>query len=218
MSKTMNTEQFKESKAPAVSWGEASDMLAMLAQIVNVVPDKTWVPSLAKTVGALDSEAPGCERMKAYLAKHTKDSIDDLVQDLAVDWTLAFRGMNPAHGPRPPYAGAWLADDGTGVELMLAINSLYVEEGLGVSGDHLNRLDYIGVELEFMAHLVKRFAEEGTDELAKRIVDFEDRFILSWFFRFQKQVEERCAIEFWKGYLELLAAALEDIREGLSAK
>ncbi|MEG0682758.1 MAG: molecular chaperone TorD family protein, partial [Raoultibacter sp.] len=177
MSKTMNTEQFKESKAPAVSWGEASDMLAMLAQIVNVVPDKTWVPSLVQAVSALDSEAPGCERMKAYLAKHAKDSIDDLVQDLAVDWTLAFRGMNPAHGPRPPYAGAWLADDGTGVELMLAINSLYVEEGLGVSGNHLNRLDYIGVELEFMAHLVKRFAEEGTDELAKRIVDFEDRFI-----------------------------------------
>lgn len=218
MSDIMSDAPTGENNTQTVSWNEASDMLAMLAQIVNVAPDKTWVPSLAKTVSALDEAAPGCARMKAYLAEHAEDPLDDLIQGLAVDWTLAFRGMNPAHGPRPPYAGAWLANDGTGVELMLAINSLYVEEGLGISGNHLNRLDYIGVELEFLAHLVGRFAKEGTDELAERIVDFENRFILSWLPRFQEQVEDRCAIEFWKGYLELVVAVLEDIREELAAR
>lgn len=200
-----------------LAWNEVSDTIAMLAQMVNVVPDKTWVPSLVEAVNALDDAAPGCARMKAYLAEHAHDSLDELVQSLAVDWTLAFRGMNPANGPRPPYAGAWIADDGTGVELMLAINSRYVEEGLGSSGSHLNRYDYLGVELEFVAHLVGKLAEDESDELAARIVEFEDKFILSWFSKFQEQVEERCKIEFWKGYLELVAAVLADLREALAA-
>lgn len=217
MNETPGKDPFSRSDEQAASWSEVADMLAMLAQIVNVAPDRTWVPSLIDTVNVLSNDAPGCARMKAFLADRAGDSLDSLVQSLAVDWTLAFRGMNPARGPRPPYAGAWLADDGTGVELMLAINSLYVEEGLGISGNHLNRLDYIGVELEFMACLVERFAEEKSDEYAKRIVDFENRFVLSWFHQFQEQVEERCATEFWKGYLELVVAVLEDVREGLSA-
>lgn len=218
MSESMSKEPLENDDDQAVSWSEISSTLSMLAQIVNVVPDETWVPSLVETIAALGDEAPGCTRMKAYLTEHSGDSLDDLVRDLAVNWTLVFRGMNPAHGPRPPYAGAWLSDDGTGVKLMLSVNSLYVEEGLGVSGSHLNRLDYIGVELEFMAHLVGRFAKEGTDELASRIVDFEDRFILSWLPRFRAQVEERCNIEFWKGYLELVVAVLEDVRKALSVK
>ncbi len=199
-----------------IGWGEVSETLAMLAQIINQVPDSSWVPSLVETVGLLDEDAPGCARMKKYLDEHAGDSLEELVEDLAVDWTLAFRGMNPAHGPRPPYAGAWLSNDGTGVELMLAINSHYVEEGLGASGNHFNRYDYLGVELEFMAYLIKRYADEGTEELACRIVDFENRFILSWLSRFQEQVEDRCRIEFWKGYLELVDAVLNDIRSALS--
>lgn len=199
-----------------VSWTAASDMLAMLAQIVNVVPDNAWVPSLVQTVEALDADAPGCARMKNYLADHEDDSLDDLVKDLAVDWTLAFRGTNPAFGPRPPYAGAWLASDGTGVDVMFAINSCYVEEGLGSSGNRLNRFDYLGVELEFLAYLMGRLDEEFTDERASRIVTFMDRYVLSWLPKFREQVEERCHIEFWKGYLELLEAVLLDIRTSLA--
>lgn len=213
--KAENANQAPCDDVRGVSWGHIADTFAMLAEIVNSVPDATWVPSLVNVVNALDADAPGCGRMKGYLAEHSRDNLDDLVRDLAVDWTLAFRGMNPANGPRPPYAGAWLSDDGTGVELMMSINSCYVAEGLGSSGNHLNRFDYIGVELEFMAHLLHRFEEEGSDDLAARIVDFEDRYILSWFSQFQDQVEKRCRIEFWKGYLELLSAVLHDTREGL---
>lgn len=193
-----------------------SQTLGMLAQMVNTVPDSDWVPSLATAVRALDPEAPGCARMQAFLDEHASDSTDELVRHLAVDWTLAFRGMNPAHGPRPPYAGAWLSDDGTGVDLMLAINTCYVEEGLGATGSHLNRFDYLGVELEFLAYLVEKAGSEQSDGTEiSRAADFKRRYIDSWFSQYCEQVEQRCKTEFWKGYLELVAAVLADLFEEL---
>lgn len=194
-----------------------ADTLSMLAEMVNVVPDATWVPSLCETVGRLDPSAPGCSRMRGFLDEHEDCSLDELVRLLAVDWTLAFRGVNPASGPRPPYAGAWLSDDGTGVDLMLAVNTVYVEEGLGSGGGHLNRFDYLGVEIEFLAYLAEKLDDPQCESelVAAKIVDFEERFILSWLARYRSQVEEKCQTEFWKGFLELLEAVLRDLADEL---
>lgn len=196
-------------------YGSLADTLQMLSGIINNVPDAAWVPSLAETVGSLDAQAPGCGRMQAFLEQHSNDSLEDLVQCLAVDWTLAFRGMNPGRGPKPPYAGAWMADDGTGVELMLAINSCYAAEGLGSSGSHLNRYDYLGVQLEFLAHLFRKAAaaesEEAQEAALESAASFRNRYILPWLPSYREQVEERCHTDFWKGYLELVEAVLDDI-------
>lgn len=200
----------------AISWAEMSETLAMLAQVVSVVPDETWVPSLVQVASGLDESAPGCARMKAYLEQHKQDSLDELVRNLAVDWTLAFRGVNPAHGPRPPYAGAWIASDGTGIDVMLAINSCYVQEGLGSSGNRLNRYDYLGVELEFIAYLAKGLEDQEDEGRRTRAAKFIDAYVLSWLPRFREQVEECCDTEFWKGFLELICAVLSDVREALA--
>ena len=215
----MEQERFEASPsegASSVAWGSLADTLDMLAQMMNTVPDERWTPSLIDAVGTLDEAAPGCARMKRYLAEHAADPLEDVVRDLAVDWTLAFRGTNPALGPKPPYAGAWLADDGTGVQMMLTINSCYVEAGLKSSGNHLNRYDYLGVELEFLAHLMRGIDGDGSDDAAGRIVDFEDRYILSWLPRYCEHVEQCCKTEFGKGYLELVLAVLSDIRDSLA--
>lgn len=196
-------------------YGSLADTLQTLSRIISNVPDADWVPSLVETVQSLDASAPGCARMKGFLVQHGDDSLDSLVQCLAVDWTLAFRGMSPGRGPKPPYAGAWMSDDGTGVELMLAINSCYVAEGLGSSGNHLNRYDYLGVQLEFLAHLFRKAAaaeDAGAQEAALESAgSFRDRFILPWLASYRQQVEERCRTDFWKGYLELVEAVLDDI-------
>lgn len=199
----------------AVSAEAAVQTLRMLSQVMGSVPDGTWVPSLVEAVRALGDDAPGCGRMRRYVDDHADD--EDFVRELAVDWTLAFRGVNPAHGPRPPYAGAWLGDDGTGVAVMLAVNSCYVEEGLGTSGSRPNRLDYLGVELEFMAHLLSKAAAggEGAPEAEAALASFIDRYVLSWLPRYRAQVEERCRTEFWKGFLELAESAVREVGAAL---
>lgn len=208
--------EVRRSDEDAVSVEAAAETLRMLSGVMGSVPDGEWTPSLVKAVEVLGDDAPGCARMRRYLGEHAGE--DDFVQALAVDWTLAFRGVSPAHGPRPPYAGAWLGDDGTGVGVMLAVNSCYVAEGLGTSGSKPNRLDYLGVELEFMAHLLSKAAAggEGAREAEASLSSFIDRYVLSWLPRYRAQVEERCKTEFWKGFLELTESAVREVRAALS--
>lgn len=199
-----------------VPWTDVAATLNMLARMVGNVPDAAWTPSLVQAVSALDDGAPGCTRMKTFLAEAGQDDLDALVQQLAVDWTLAFRGMSPDHGPRPPYAGAWLGNDGVGVQAMCSINGWYLEDGFAPVGGRSNRGDYLGVELDYVAAMLERYQENPTDERAARIVEFLDRYVLSWLGDYRGQVEERCKTSFWKGYLELVHGVLDDVRGGLA--
>ena len=207
--------------ADTLAFRELADTLRMLGRMLNVVPDPSWTPSLVAAIDSMDNDAPGVARMQTYVAEHRSDEPDKLVEAIAVDWTLAFRGMNPARGPRPPYAGAWMSSDGTGIDLMLAINTHYVNAGLASSGNHLNRHDYLGVQLEFLAHLFDQMDtaldDETRREAAHSALRFTEKFILPWLPRYRAQVEERCSTELWKGFLELTNATLSDLRDQLNA-
>ena len=198
-----------------VSWAEAAATLNMLARMIGNVPDAGWTPSLVEAVDALDDEAPGCSRMKAFLREQEGGGLDALVELLAVDWTLAFRGMSPKDGPRPPYAGAWISHDGVGVQAMCAINGWYLKDGFVPVGGRSNRGDYLGVELDYVAAMIAKYQDEPSEEYGRRIVQFLDEYVLSWLGDYRGQVEERCRTPFWKGYLELAHCVIEDVRNGL---
>lgn len=207
-----------------------SDALMSLSRALGCPPDTKQVQSFSDMVDTLGMDAPGCARMVAYFEQCEGRPMDETVQELGIDWTLAFRGVNPAEGPRPPYAGAWLAEDGVGVEVMMEVNSHYVARGLGHGSERLNRLDYLAAEVEFVARLIAECAQVGAaneagaagaaeqrQALAVEIVEFEDEYLLSWLPRYRAAVEETCKTEFWKGYLELLEAFLRDIRDECAA-
>lgn len=205
----------KTNDGASLSFGDASALVAALARIIGEAPTGQQVLAFAAVVGELGDEVPGCKRMKGHFAAVQDCPEEQVVQDLAVDWTLAFRGVNPGTGPCPPYAGAWLAADAVGVDVMMAINSRYVEKGLGVGGGKLNRMDYLGVELEFVAYLLEQCAAVVASEqrcaMAAEAATFVDEYILSWLPRYRADVEAKCKTEFWKGYLELLEVALQDV-------
>lgn len=201
----------------AISLETVSATLLSLSHIIESAPSEQQIAAFANSVGALGPETPGCRRMSDYFAQCADRPASQTAQELGVDWTLAFRGVNPAKGPKPPYAGAWIAADNVGVDVMLAINSRYVDKGLCCGSGRLNRMDYLGVEVEFIAHLLQECAaassEEEREGLASEVAEFEDQFILSWLPRYRESVEATCKTEFWKGYLELLEAALVDVRD-----
>ena len=205
----------KVNEDASLSFEEASALVAALARIIGEAPTGQQVLAFAASVGDMGDEVPGCKRMKDHFAAAQDCPEEQMVQDLAVDWTLAFRGVNPGAGPRPPYAGAWLAADAVGVDVMMAINTRYVEKGLGAGGGKLNRMDYLGVELEFVAYLLEQCATADAPEqrgaLAAEAAAFIDEYVLSWLPRYRADVEAKCQTEFWKGYLELLEAVLQDV-------
>lgn len=205
-----------------VSFKGVSDTLRALARVIGCPPDERQIRAFADTVHTFGTDAPGCTRMMVYFHGQESRPIAELTQELGVDWTLAFRGVNPAEGPRPPYAGAWLAEDGVGVEIMMQVNARYVERGLGHGAGRLNRLDYLGAEIEFVAYLLDEYCRAETDEqrrgVAADIVSFEDEFVLSWLPRYRAAVEDTCKTDFWKGYLELLEAFLADLRSQCAEK
>lgn len=200
-----------------VSLEAVSSTLLALARIIGNAPDEQQIQAFAATIDTMGAHAPGCRRMGEYFAQHENQPMEQTAQELGVDWTLAFRGVNPGNGPLPPYAGAWLAQDGVGVNVMMQINSRYVEKGLGCGGGKLNRMDYLGVEVEFVSHLLRECAGAASAQqraaIADEVAQFEDEFILSWLPRYRASVEAACKTEFWKGYLELLEAVLTDVRD-----
>lgn len=216
MAQTISPSSAPSPESP-VSFEAVSDTLLSLARIIGNAPDEQQIRAFANTVSALGDDVPGCQRMGQYFALRENQPMEQTAQELGVDWTLAFRGVNPGKGPLPPYAGAWLAADGVGVDVMMQINSRYIEKGLGCGGGKLNRMDYLGVEVEFVSHLLKECANANSETqraaIAAAAAQFEDEFILPWLPRYRASVETTCSTEFWKGYLELLETVLIDVRD-----
>lgn len=210
----------------AEMWGDVAETFAFLSHLANNVPTESSVPELMDAVRAAargasctDGEADvevaqpeGMTMMAAYACEHEGDRLEDLVRELAVDWTLVFRGMSPQNGPTPPYAGVWLGNDGVGVKEMFEVNRQYTAVGLGAGSMAHNRFDYLGIELEFVSHMARRVAE-GDAEARSRIANFIDAYLLSWIDRFVAQVDEKAKTDFWKGYLRLVSSSLKETRE-----
>lgn len=216
----MTQNSFDEQLSPSEGAADLmaiSDTLMSLSRIIGNAPDEPQIQAFADSIDALGDEALGCSRMQSYFAQHADEPMSSIAQELGVDWTLAFRGVNPGKGPKPPYAGAWLAEDGVGVEIMMEINSHYVKKGLGASGERFNRMDYLAVELEFVSYLLKEASDAPSDEeravLAHDAAQFTSEYILTWLPRYRESVESTCKTEFWKGYLELLEAVFSDVRD-----
>lgn len=200
-------------------WEGVSATFAFLAQVANNAPDEASVRELLEAVRAADENegAYGYRTMKRYAHACVGRELAEVTRELGVDWTAIFRGMNRKSSLKPPYAGVWLSSDGVGVEEMCAVNACYTEAGLGAGATVANRHDYFGIELEFVGRLAQRIAD-GDAAAADQLALFLDRHLLSWFGSFANDVETKDAISFWKGYLDLIEASLQDVRALLSER
>jgi TorA maturation chaperone TorD len=190
-----------------------------LASVFNYRPDidfvKTlrgsstyFVNDLAKRVDLPGEVTLGMREM-ADFAKAAEGKPDAQVeQELAVEWTRLFRGLSPQFSPIPPYEGAYIVSGISDNEILLSVTQFYRESGFAVGEEYQDRLDFIGMEINFLGHMAEVEAqawESGNFEQAQfyqdKSLEFLDEHLGLWAEKFLSIAIERANTGFYKGFL-----------------
>lgn len=157
-----------------------------------------------------------------YWQERLDTPLEDVVQELATDWTRLFRGVSPGYGPLPPYGGVYCENDGIGTKTILKVNQEYLEQGLGISEEQNDRADYLGYELDFIKHLAERAAtaqEQGRTEEEETyrnlICRFINEHVSTWVGDFCSQAASYVRTDYFKGFLMLLDDTVAEVADSL---
>jgi putative dimethyl sulfoxide reductase chaperone len=178
--------------------------------------------SLTKEGSITGDMARGAGMMRDYVDKTRDDQAAQLSERLGVDRTRLYRGVAPGYGPPPPYESVW-SGSGQGTAVLLAVAAVYREAGLARSPEATERIDYIGVELDFMRELALREAaawDSGALDTAQQSLKAQHGFInehLRWVPIFVEKALEQAETDFYKGHLLLLRQYLTEDQERLQA-
>ncbi len=162
----METEHTRSMKIAGIR----ATMYAFLAAMFNRRPDRSLVNRLhalgVTTITGLTQVGDLSEEAVAGLSEiaHFVESIDGwpdekVVEMLAIDWTRLFRGVAPDYGPEPPYETVYVDSGGDDSAILQAVVETYRKYGVAPERKDIDRPDYIGVELDFLALLAEREQE-----------------------------------------------------------
>jgi TorA maturation chaperone TorD len=114
----------------------------------------SYVASLAAGGGAHPMIITGLEEMRGWLAAQAHLPLEQVRQELAVQETWLFKGIAPGYGPPPPYEAVYRRS-GAGVDAatLLSLRSFYREAEADLPPNSRERLDHLGLELDFMRFL-----------------------------------------------------------------
>jgi TorA maturation chaperone TorD len=203
----------KNSGNGEITAAETADLFTFLASVLNKSPDETVVKNLRAYFA--DNGDGSLGGMEEFLKERVGVNDADIATELAVEWTHLFRGLSPHFGPPPPYTGVYISKNATGIETILAVKQAYKSENLIPDMEiKQDRADYLGFELEFMAHLARRMAaaEESSDsekarEYGKKMDEFAKSFVTPWINEFAEKAMEYAKTSFFQGYLKLVSEA-----------
>jgi len=141
-------------------------------------------------------------------------SPDGLEEDLAVEWTKIFRGVQKGYSPPPPYESVYLGGGILQGEPMRTVSNLYATHGLQTRTPTGELPDYIAMEFKFMSVLAAEEAEAWTSrkEDALSCLLEQKRFLrehlLRWVPKFCDEARKHIETEFYKGVIDLFQALL----------
>ena len=203
---------------------------AALAAFLNIhfttLPDEKFVahlrgPEFGQALEALaaadgDAElARGAALMRGFLAEYAGARASDFAEALGVDRTRLYRGVAPGYGPPPPQEAVWDKRVPDPVEVLKALAAAYVEAGVGMAEQARERLDYIGVELDFLQLLAVREMEAwqaGKENEARRALEQQLRFVREhvgwWWPKFAAEAQEKAQTDFYRGHLTMVQGFL----------
>ena len=96
----------------------------------------------------------GLEEMRGWLAAQAHQPLEQLRAELAVQETWLFKGIAPGYGPPPPYETVYRQPGaGADAETQLSLRSFYHEAAAELPPNARERLDHLGMELDFMRFL-----------------------------------------------------------------
>jgi TorA maturation chaperone TorD len=170
----------------------------------------SMLEALADDESIAEEVAAGASLMRAFLAQTTSEAPDRLAEKLGVDRTRLYRGITPQYGPPPPYEMVWSRTK-PDVSLLTGLAEVYRKNGLAIAPDAKERLDYIGVEMDYMGELsIKESTawESGDFDTAVDLLqaqqDFLSQHLGSWTPAFFDKALEYAETDFYKGHLRML--------------
>ena len=178
----------------------------------------SYLATLATGESSHPSIIAGLEEMRGWLAAHSHQSPEQLLTLLAVQQTGLFKGIAPGYGPPPPYETVYRRPGAGGdSETMLNLRSYYREVAAEPSPNIRERLDHLGMELDFMRYLseeeswlwrVNETAEAGRYRRIQR--QFLAEHLSPWVPEYcQKILAEPCE-PFFHGVVKVLSGFLAE--------
>jgi TorA maturation chaperone TorD len=182
----------------------------------------SMLKSLANDESVAGEIAAGAIQMGAFLKQTQSEAADRLAEKLGVDRTRLYRGVTPQYGPPPPYEMVW-SKTKPDVSLLTELAEIYRNKGLAIAPDAKERLDYIGVEMDYMGELSRKEAsawEAGDFDTASELLQAEHAFLSqhlgSWTPAFFEKAMGYAETDFYKGHLRMLGGFFANERQELA--
>ncbi len=122
-------------------------------------PDKSFMNGMVTTFSS-DESAPWSKEFGAFAARIAEVGEDAALQELSVDRTRLFKGLTP-DGPTPPYQSMFRKEKRS--DSLAQISGLYHKAGFDSASIAQDAPDQLGIELMFMAYLLRRCSVDGGD-------------------------------------------------------
>jgi putative dimethyl sulfoxide reductase chaperone len=167
----------------------------------------------------LEDFRDGMRALESYKATAERGDLDEVQRQLAVDRTRLCRGTAKGGAIAPPYEAPYLMPHKE-TDQLVAIVQLYRKAGLKITADQRERMDYIGVELAFMAELCgqERAALAAADTPAYDAVlalerEFLQDHLLKWAVDYCGAMIAQAQTDFFRGFGYLMRAFLHEEQE-----
>jgi TorA maturation chaperone TorD len=142
---------------------------------------------------------------------------EEMQKAIAIDRTWLCRGIDQGRkAPPPPYEALYLSPRKE-TDHLLKVVTFYKKAGLRVSRDARERMDYLGLELAFMAELCVResgFVKRGNKGGRAKVLALEKEFLaehlLLWVPEYCRLAIAAAKTDFFKGIAHLLRGFLQE--------
>jgi TorA maturation chaperone TorD len=157
----------------------------------------------------------GAQLMRSFLNDMAEASPASLAELLAADRRRLYRVGVPGYEACAPYELEWRGGPFQKAGVLEDLERVYAAAGLGTTARSLERLDYLGVELEYLQRLVGREAEaweSGDSAAARHWLAAEEAFLqqhlAEWVPAFLVQAAKLAATDFYHGHLFMVSGHL----------
>ena len=195
------------------------------AELVDKIRDARFSEMLHAIADGRDSEDPltiGAVLMAVFIQKTRGDDRQAVADRLGVERTRLYRGLSPNHGLTPPYEALWTGRTENPVFLH-GLAQFYQRAGVELVAKCPERLDYLGVELDFMRLLAEREAAawDANDEgsaanLYMAQKQFFDEHLSGWTLHFVEKALDSVKNDFYRAHLHMLVGLIETEKVMLS--
>ena len=146
----------------------------------------------------------------------SEEEISALLEDLAADYAKVFLAAGDAAGKAAfPYESIYTGfDSAFGGSLQMNLSALYASKGLTMREDMFKIMeDHIGLELNYMAELLKEEADAEEVSVAEKLQSEQNEFfqshLINWALQFAADIYKYTERDFYKGIARMTMGFME---------